>query len=892
MRLLRKLGLRVRSVLFRGRVDRELQGELLFHLEQLTQENIEAGMSPEEALDSARRSMGGIAQTEEECRDTRGVGFLIDIARDLRLGLRTLGRVPVFVLTIVVTLGLGIGANTAIFSISDALLFKSLPVAEPQRLFQLLQPDGPGLREYGELFSPSDFRDMREGVTRFAQLGAATQVREVPATLEGTAEEPVRRGIISGNLFRVIGIGSTIGRTITDADVRATGGHPIAVISHAFWKRRFNADSRVLGRTIRIGGGLFEIIGVAQPGFWGIDVGTMTDVWTPLTAEPQQGASLRLIGRLSPGASLEQAAAPMQVIYHRHMAEMVGHAPPGTSRGLIDHILGLKIQAVPAARGISELRTTYRKPLLVVFGLVGLVLLAACITVTTLMEARHSVRAREMAVRTSLGASRWRLMRQLLCEGLLVVSAAGTAGLSLAHWTTPLIVKLLAPSQVPVQLPTVVDGRVLAFTTCISALTLLVFGLVPAWRSSKVDIAASLKAGAGRMSVVRRSRTSALIASQAAMSLVLVMGATVFVRTLVNLSNVDAGLDRKNVIVANVQFRGPDRGARLALAWEDLRRRVSEIPGIEAASLSSGSAFDGAFGNGMIRLPSQPAGTRNGCLFFHASTGFFRTSGMALLEGRDFEPRDFEAAAPPVAILSESAVRRFFPETNPIGRVFSNFEDNPPRWVTVIGVAGDTRFESLRNPPPVAAYLPYTWPRPASAMALVLGTHLDAASLAASLRDAAKSSNAGFVLRQTTSQSELIDRTLMRERQMAMVASFFGVLALMMAAVGLYGTVSYTTEQRTREIGIRMALGAAPSTVAGMILHESGMAVAIGAVVGLAIGQGLGKLVTALLFGAQPYDPVTIAVSLSVLLAVTLGAASVPALRTARVDPTTALRQE
>jgi predicted permease len=889
------LKLRLRTLFHRDRLDRELDEEVQYHLDREIQRNLEAGMPSSRARTAAVRSMGRAAQIQEQCRDERRVAWITDTLRDLRYGLRSFRREPVFVIAIVATLGLGIGANTAVFSVADALLLKGLPVHEPERLFQVLQPDGPGLQEYGELFAAADFAGMRDRVGQFAQLAAETEARQVTATIEGAQAEVLSRGTVSGNYFPVLGVEAAFGRTISADDDRAPG-RPPAAIGYGFWKRRFDLNPQIVGRTIRIGNTIFQIIGVAQPGFLGIEAGKTTDVWTPLAREPQRprsARSVRLIGRLNPGATMVQASDPLQAIFHQQLADMVGHAPPGTPQPLIDRILQLKIKLISASGGVSPFRAGAGKPLLIVFGLVALVLIVACTTVATLFEARRGVRQREMAVRMSMGASRWRLLRQLLCEALLIAGAAAAFGLILAHWMRPVLLSLLAPSGEPVQFAVGIDGRVLAFTALLCILTALLFGLAPAWRSSSVNPIVTLKSGGGRTISVRSSAGKVMVAFQVAISLVLVLGATLFVRTLINLSTMDTGFDRRNIILADVRFRGADRSERLSLAWKELERRVSAIPGVESVSLSSGSPFNGSFGNGMLRLPGVPVDMKNsGCVFFLASAGFFKTTGIALLEGRDFEPRDFDPTAAPVAVVSESLARQLFRDSNPAGRTFSNFEDNPPRWVTVIGVVNDIKFESLRNSSPRVVYSPFTWPHPVSAMSLVLRARRDVTSLGAALRHEASAANPDFAVRQITTQTKMIDDTLVRERLLATVAGFFGVLALLMAVIGLYGITSYTVMQRTPEIGIRMALGAAQGTVLRMILRESALVVTVGAAMGLAVALAAERLVAALLFGAKAYDPATIAATIAFVLVMTVVAALIPARRAAKTDPVVALRYE
>jgi predicted permease len=894
MRVLEILRLRLRTLLTRGRLDREVEEELRFHLDRQTQQNLDAGMPPDRARQAAIDTIGGAARIQEQCREARGFLSFAGLGSDLGRGWRVFGREPAFAAAVVATLALGIGVNTAVFRIADTLLLRGLPVQEPQRLFQVLQPDGRGLHEYGELFAAGDYAEFRNAAARFAQLAAETDSREVQAALDGSSAEPVRHTSVSPDYFQALGVEPALGRVFEPA-----GDNSAVILSYGFWTRRLARDPRILGRSLRIDNSVYVVAGVAEQAFSGIETGAFTDAWTKLDSQPPHSRSLRLIGRLLPGATIEQAFGPMQAILHQHMRDMVGRVPPGTPRSLIDRILQLQLHLVSAANGISPLRAGNAAPLWIVFGLVALILLLACATVATLFEARRSARRREMAVRISLGAGRWRLLRQLLCEGLPLAGAAALAGLVLAYWTAPVLANRLSPAGLTIQLPGGIDLRVLAFTAELSLVTALLFGIVPAWHSSRVAPWSALASGRPRSAGGRpRSAGGArsgkiLVAVQVALSTMLVTGATLFVRTLVNLSTLDPGFESRNTLVADVQFRGADRTQRLALAWGDLLRRVASLPGVESASLASGGAFNGAFGNGMLRLPGAPVDTRNaGCVFFSASPGFFATSGIPLLAGRDFAPPDFDPAAPPVALISESLAREFFQTDHPVGRTFSNLEDKPPRWITVIGAVGDTRFENLRDRPPRVVYLPYTWPRPSSNLSVVLRARRDTGALTSALRREAAAASPDFTLRHLTSETELIDRTLARERLLAAVASFFGALALLMAAVGLYGIMTFTVAQRTGEIGVRMALGAARGTVLRMILRESALVVLIGAAVGLPVSWVAGHVLSTLLYGAKVTDAATIATSLTFVLAGTVAAALIPARRAARIDPIAALRYE
>lgn len=893
MRLFTILKLRLRTLLKSRRLDRELEEELRYHIDLEVERNVKAGMRPREARWAAMRSFGGASQIEEECRDERRAAWFTGIGRDLQYALRNLRRMPGFATAVVVTLGLGIGVNTAVFSIADALLFRALPLPQPERLFQVLQPDGPGLTGYGELFAISDFADMRDRVAEYADLAAQTEPRQATASVDGGQEEPVRGAAVSDHYFAVLGIEAAIGRGIASESGDESSRTPLAVISYGLWKRRFDADASVLGRTIRVGKTIFQVAGVAPSGFAGIDLGTPTEVWTLLAAEPaglRSARSVRLVGRLKAGATLTQATAPLQAVLHQRMVQMAGRAPAGTPEPLLDRILRLQVKVIPAGGGISPFRGEAGTPLFIVFGLVGLVLLMACVTVGTLFEARHSARQGEMAVRMSMGAGRWRLIRQLLTEALLLAGAAGVVGFALARWTRPVLLALLTPFGPQLELPSQADGHVLAFTAALGALAILLFALGPAWRSSAINPVHALGSG-GRLTSSERVRRGKLaVVLQVSISMVLVLGAGAFVRTLIHLSHANTGFDRQNVIVAAVRFRSVESDQRVARAWKELRQRVSAIAGVESASLSSGSPFDGASGNGLVRIPGM-ATTNQGCLFFLASPGFFQTTGMRILQGRDFEPRDLEPGAAPVALVSESLARQAFSGT-PVGRIFSNLEHTPPRWVTIVGVARDIKFGNLRDGSPRVVYLPYTWPKPPQVLSVVLRARRDVAALGDALHREAGFTDPDLAVGQITSQTRLIDESLTRERMLATVGVFFGALAVLMAVIGIYGITSYTVSKRTAEIGIRMALGAPRATVLTMILRESALVVAAGAAVGLVISLAAERLVAALLFGARASDPGTLLTAALFVLLVTTAAAFHPARRAASIDPMMALRCE
>ena len=891
---------RIRALLGR-RAERELDDELQFHLEQQVQEYLAAGMPRAEAVLAARRAIGGLALVKEECREARGGAWLMDAGRDVRYALRTLRRSPGFAMAAILTLALGIGANTAVFRIADTVLLKMLPVSDPERLVQILEPPVLG-NVYRDATSFVIYREMQAAAAPYLDLAGEAQFNSTRAIVNGVSI-PAERRWVTGNYFAVLGVRAALGRTFDPSIDNEIGRHPEAVISYAFWKRSFHLDPSAIGRTLQIGKEQYRIIGVAEPGFFGLVVGVIVDVWTPVIMRPEQQLRnrgiilLRTVGRLKPGVSAEQAQGPLDAWYQRMIADWM-RTGTNSSRdlpGLLARVPQLHLKMEPMARGISKLRNDYGEPIEIVFAVVAVVLLLACGNVASLLLARAGARQREMAVRVSLGAGRMRLVRQLLTESLLLAGAAAVLGALAAVWTAPAIVRMLAPEDAPVHLPLAIDWRMLAFTALMSIATAVAFGIAPALRASKVEVHAALKSGA-RLAGGRAARQGRwLVGLQMALSLVLLVASGLFVRTLLNLKALNPGFDRRNLLLAEVHSDSPETGARLALAWQEALRRTAAIPGVESASASIGGPFGGASMSGPARVQGETDSAHLEMNWFiPISTNFFHTLDGRVAMGRDFEARDYEPGAPCVAIVSETMARHHFGNANPLGRKFEGLPMSCSPSIEIVGVAADMKFDSLRKAPPPLIYVPYpqfdgSTPR---IMTIELRARRDTLSLGPALRRELAASNGSFGLTDVLTETKLVDDTLIRERLLATVGSFFGLIALLLAALGLYGTVGYAVSRRTQEIGIRMALGARQGQVLRMILAEAFRPVVVGAAAGAIGAVFAARLVTSLLFGVGPRDPSAILGPAALLAVTSLAAAFVPALRACRAAPVEALRNE
>jgi predicted permease len=824
------------------------------------------------------------------------------LLKDMRFALRMLGKSPGFCAVVVLTLGLGIGANTAIFTLLDQVLLRLLPVARPGELVLL---DGPGANmgaRFGEqVFSYPMYRDLRDKNEVFSGVIAR---HGVPLSLEHKGQTERARGeLVSGNFFEVLGVKAARGHMLSATDDVTPGGHAVVVLGHGFWQRRFGADPRVVGEVIKVNSHAFTVIGVAAPGFNGIEVGASPDLYLPIAMKAQvtptwnelenrRFAWLNVMARLRPGVSRQQAAAGLQVLYRQINEQELLEMPHASAR-FRERFLEKRLEVLPGFRGLSSLRQQFTLPLLVLMGMVAVVLLIACANVANLLLARAASQEREVTIRLALGASRGRIVRQLLAECLLLAVLGGAAGLLLSSWVGEALLRALPFEEAGRVLTGAPDARVFLFTLVVSLLTGVVFGLVPAWQGTRPRLSGVLKevsatvAGGGHV----RFRKG-LVVAQVALSLLLLVGAGLFARSLYNLRSLDPGFEAQHLLTLSVQ---PDLNGYAPSASRQLLRRLQErftaVPTVSGVSMATNPLMTDARMVMTVQVEGyeRKEGEDTNLSANWVGPRYFATMAIPVRQGREFHERDV-VGAPKVALVNETAARYFFGSESPLGRRFGIGEDS--REFEIVGVVSDGKSNSLRDGPQRFFYLPVLQEEQPSQVTFYLRAGASPASLAAELRSAVRELDAALpVFAMRTMESQL-DESLFFERMTAALSAAFGLLATLLAAVGLYGVMSYTVVRRTREIGIRMALGAGRSRVLRLVLREVAVLVVIGIGLGVPSALGLSRLVESQLYGLSPTDPVTLGLAAVVLLSVALVAGYLPASRATRVDPMTALRYD
>ncbi len=921
--LLNDLIYRLRALVRRDAVEGELDEELRFHFERQVEKYVKAGMSPAEARRRTRMEFGGVESIKEECREARVIRALETLGQDLRYALRMWRKNPGFTAVAVLSLALGIGANTAIFSVLDEVLLRSLPVRNPSALalVTLTASDRNSrwasiLREvFGDEapLSYPIYRALRDSNQVFSGLSASYKAMSVDMTAQGptsAASSPqVQAEPVSGNYFSVLGVEPMLGRVLEAGDDRVPGSGgaqgPVVVLSYRFWQRHFALDPAVLGSSIRLNGAPFTIVGVAREGFDGESVGSPSDLWVPVALvktlspqmDPERGAPwFSVIGRLKAEVTHKQAQEAMQALLQ--------HVPEGLTFDMNPAWFGVRVK--DGSKGISSLRARLSIILIVLMSAVAMVLLIACANLATLLLSRAAARRREIAVRLSIGAGRARLVRQLFTESLLLALIGGIAGLLLARWGAALLVALISGNSPNVLAGVDTDVRILGFATAITLVSAVLFGLAPALQATRVDLTAALN-DASRSSQSRRGRRAGglLIAVQVALSVVLLIGASLFVRTLRNLQSLDIGFNREQTLLVNFDLGDESyRGAKLARFAGDVERRIRALPGVLSTSAATTTPFAGNYAGSPVTVPGYVARADDPPFVTWNLVGadFFRSTGLPMIAGREFSPRDADrgseraedVAGPKlVAVVNQAFVRKFFSGRNPLGK---HFTMRGSMDVEIVGVAKDVKYESLREQTAPMIYLPtaqdlFHW-RDLSLVVRFTGAPRAVAPLIAAIRSEVSHAAVGVRISAIQTLRNLVDRSLLEERLAADLSSIASALALLLVSIGLYGAVAYAVTRRTRELGIRMALGAHREDIFWMVLGETLTTVMAGIAVGVPMGLAAVRLISAKLYGVAAADPWAITSAVLIMISVAAVASFLPARRAAKVDPIMALRHE
>ncbi len=918
MSLLRNITSGLRSLFRRDQVDRELDEELGAYLEMEAAEKMKQGVSRKDALRAVRLERGSLELAREVVRSGNWEFFVETCWQDFRFGLRTLRKSPGFTAVAVLTLALGIGANTAIFSLMDSVMLSNLPVKDPKQLvhFSWASPKWPKVvqmisgsesmgsdesgRTFASSFSYPVFERFASDKTYFSSLFGFYDLEEVNINVRGMAV--LARGeIVTAGFFSGLGVEPILGRAIATDDENP-GSAAVAVISWKFWRAHFSGDRNALGQSIAVNNVPFSIVGVAPPEFFGVDPRFEIDVWVPAgqmsALTIQNGTTsftrrdawwISVMGRLRPGGTQQQARSALDSILAQESTYDVKPAPKP------DEIPHLELSS--GAKGLDSLRTQFSEPLHLLFAAVGLVLLIACANVAGILLARSTARTREICVRSAMGAGRARLTRQLFAESVLLALAGGCSGVLLADWGSRILFAMASPPGHVLPIKVGIDPLVLLFTLAVSIATAVLFGLMPALRATRVDLVPGLKenwANLPNPSLPRLHSRKVLVVVETALSLVLLISAGLFVRTLGNLESQDLGFHSDRVLLFALDPSRQDyKGQRAVHFYEDLLGRIRALPAVESASLSThvllsggGSFFNGfaAEGNG-----TNPH-TKLGVHVDWVSPGFLQTMRIPLLAGRNFGPQD-NSGSQPAVLISQTMARQFFGDEDPLGKWLHH--DDLPSKVTVVGVVKDVKYSSADEDDLADVYVPYLQQsRGLGAMNVEIRAHVDPLSLVPQVRELVAQIDRNIPISDVRTQEEQVSESLLQQRLFARLSSFFGLLALLLVWVGLYGLVAYAVTQRTHEIGIRIALGAPREDILKLVVGQGLKVTLIGVGIGVVVAFVLTRFVSSLLYDVKPADPVTFGAVSLILTAVALLASYLPARRATKVDPMVALRYE
>jgi predicted permease len=900
--------MRWRGFFERNRRDRELEYEIAFYIEREIEDNVARGMSVDDARRAARRKFGNPTIVREAVYDMNTIHVLDILVQDLRYAWRQLRLRPGFALAAITSLALGIGANTAIFTLVDQLLVRLLPVERPHELV-LLRADGirPG-GNWGDgrrTFPYPTYLALRDRTTSvFAGL-TGQRVESVALQEDGqSAMVPV--AMVAGNYFQVLGVRPHLGRLLTPDDDRMLNGHPVAVLQYDLWRSQYQGRQDIVGATIRLNGSTFTIIGVAAAGFEGTNVGVPTKVFVPVTMQPtiaptnpplfeERTAWFYLLARIKPGVSLAEAEAAAKVVYRQRQEEELNQPYfgkfPESREGFLQHRFVLE----PADRGSSSLRAQFERPLIVLAWLAAAVLLIACANIAGLLLGRGAARRRDLALRRAIGASRGRIVVQLFAESALLAMAGAVAAVFLGSWLTRLLIALL-PNSADLSLSPSPDLRILAFTGAVAAFTVMLFGLFPAWQNSRVAPVATLREEA---TAVAGGRTQArlrkvFVGLQVALSVVLLLGAGLFVRSLLNLQRVDLGVKSENVVTFLVYPAMSYDLPRKLQAYRSLVEELARVPGVIAVGAGRTALFTGGRSDGVFTIEGMAAASNEAPFsFVNAVTpGYFEALGIPLAAGADFTWRDW-GGGKRLVIVNEVLTRRYFGGTPPIGRRIGTGSRAPTADIEIVGVAGDSRYHDVRGEVPAQRFFNLDSVMAGVArVAVYVKTAGDPRQVMPSLRAEVRRVDPNFIISGMRTLDDQIATRMLNERMLSFLSIGFAALACALAVIGLHGVLAFQVTRRTREIGIRMALGARRGMIVRLVSREMYAVVLGGLASGVAAAYSGGRFVQNQLFGVDAHDPLMLGVAVSVLLLAAAAATLLPALRAARIDPMLALRHE
>ncbi len=919
------------------RVTRDVDEEIEFHLAMRIAKLVVAGLDPATARAEAVRQFGDTSAVRAECltidrereRTVRRANRVSDLWQDASYTFRTMRHHKSVVAIMIAILALGIGANTAMFTLIDAMMLRPLAVPHPEQLVTIGDPHRTGGLSQGtpnpSMASYPVYEDLRDQNTVFSGLYANGRVvlldaaiphggASAPAGAGADAEHPTAR-YVSENFFTVLGVPPFLGRTFAADEAKTPGDDPVVVISYAYWQSRFGGDRSAVGSTMTINGTPMTIIGVAPKDFWGDIVGQHPNMWLPLMMQPvldpheavlkdRTVSWLQLMGRLKPGVSLEQARAQITTIYTRTLIDHAAKDLSGIERALKKR----PIRVEPGALGFSYYREALASFLYTLMAAVGLVLLVVCANVANLMLSRAAARGREMSVRMALGAGRGRLLQQLLTESVIIAVIGGALGLLVAYWGSQTLLKLAGGGPRPIPLDVRPDGRILAFTAAVALVTALLFGLAPALRATRIQLAGALRAQGRNLVGAGSSRFFSpgkmLVVAQVALSLLLLVATGLLVRTTIGLLNADVGVARDQLVIARVEAgRAGYADARLVALMRDLIQRTSQVPGVASASLSENGIFSGTESGSSVEPEGFTARTDSDTVVAYddVGPGYFATTGAHLLRGRDIEARDNETA-PKVAVVNETMARYYYPNGDALGHHLQVGTNS----LEIVGVVGDIQEQDVRAPLLRRFYIatlqlgcgPGADTSCVPAYPLQFNMEIrsrpgvDPARLVEPVRRAIKSADPSLAVLSVAPLTENISASISAELLVAKVVSAFGLLALVLASLGLYGVMAYATVRRTAEFGLRMALGAQSAEMTRMVLRESMLLVVAGAVIGIPAALAAAPLLKSLLYGVSAFDPSSIAIAVVAMALTAAVAAALPAIRASRVSPMEALREE